>query len=381
MMHALWLVIFWCAAMLLGLAYVGYPILAFLLARLRPRPVKRSEIRPRVSLIIAAYNEERTIRGKLENSLALTYPRELLDLVVVADGSTDATAEIVREYSEAGIRLLFEPERRGKTAAISRAATTSDSDILLFSDANTVYQPDLVQSLVANFADPEVGGVSGRKVVLDDVSRAASEGESFYWSFESQLKVWESTAGSIVTADGEVFAMRRELFAAPPGSMVHDDMYLTLQIIQQGRRVVFEPSATSAEFASRTVQDEFHLKVRYASAGYQIISAFPAIFRPPRSLFAWQFLAHKLTRWLVPFFLIGVLVSSFMLPDALYRAAFWAQCAFYVLAAAGGLAGPRVKVLVLYIPWYFVAMNAAFLRGFVRYFAGGQTALWRKAAR
>jgi poly-beta-1,6-N-acetyl-D-glucosamine synthase len=373
--------VFWFAALLIAFAYVGYPSVMWLLARIRPQPVTRGQIEPAVSLIIAAYNEEKTIGDKLENSLALAYPRDKLEILVVADGSNDRTADIVRGYEDRGIRLLHEPGRGGKTAALGRGVEACRGSIVLFSDANTVYQPTTIATIVRCFADPTVGGVSGRKIVLADGQRAATDGERAYWSYESNLKVWESVVGSIATADGEIFAMRRELFEPPPPRIVHDDMYLTLRLIEKGYRVVFDPDATSAEHASLSLRDEFHLKVRYAAAGYQILGAFRPMFVPPRSWFAWRFLAHKLLRWLVPLFLLALFVSSALLPGAVYRLAWWLQVAFYGLALVSWSVRRSRGLSLFYFPLYFCAMNGAFLYGLLRALGGGQSTMWRKAER
>jgi poly-beta-1,6-N-acetyl-D-glucosamine synthase len=373
---------FWGAALLLVYGYIGFSILMYFLARIRPRPTATDPAyRPAVSLVIAACNEEKTIREKLENTLRLAYPRERLEVIVAADGSTDATADIVRGYAAQGIRLLHQPQRQGKSAALARAVAHCTGDVLLFSDANTDYAPDVVQNMVKHFADPAVGGVSGRKIVLDDGQREATQGETAYWSYESSLKTWESAVGSIVTADGEIFAMRRSLFMALPASIVHDDMFLTLQMIQDGYRVVYEPAATSAEFASRTLFDEFHLKVRYASAGYQILARFRSMFLPVPTWFGLQFLSHKLLRWSAPFLLMTVFFTSAALDARFYQLMFWAQAAFYTAALAGLATHRRAHVRLLYFPLYFSAMNTAALYGFVRYFIAGQSPLWRKAAR
>ncbi len=373
--------IFWAAALLIVFAYVGYPVLMWALARLVPKPVRAGAIQPAVTLIIAAYNEERTIASKIENSLALVYPADKLEILVVADGSDDRTAEIVAAYEARGVRLLHQPQRGGKTAALGRGVAACRGEIVLFSDANTVYQPDTITKIVRSFADPRVGGVSGRKVVLGSDERAATEGEQAYWSYESSLKTWESRVGSIATADGEIFAMRRALFEAPPRRIVHDDMFLTLRIVEQGYRVVFEPAATSGEHASMSLRDEFHLKVRYAAAGYQILGVFRSLFFPPRTWFSLAFLSHKLLRWLVPFFLIGVFVTSLLLPHPLYQVAWWLQVVFYALALAAWFVPGVRSVALFYFPLYFCTMNAAFLHGFVRALFGGQTTMWRKAAR
>jgi cellulose synthase/poly-beta-1,6-N-acetylglucosamine synthase-like glycosyltransferase len=301
----------------------------------------------------------------------------------VADGSTDRTAEIVSSYASAGVRLLHQPGRRGKSAAIDRAVAQCQGDVIVFSDANTMYSSNALVKLVQPFVDPVVGGVSGKKIVISDSLRAATEGEQAYWSYEASLKVWESETGSIATADGEIFAIRRSLYEGLPSHIVHDDMFLTLRLIQRGYRVLYEPEATSAEYASKSLFDEFHLKLRYASAGYQILGHFRSLFWPLPTSFGWRFLAHKLLRWSAPLFLVLMFVSSAVLTrsSALYEALFLMQVAFYALALLGFLLHRWTTTTLLYFPLYFVVMNAAALYGFVKYFAVGQSPLWRKAER
>jgi len=372
--------VFWISLALLVHTYLGYPLLAFALSRLRRRTVRRGDVTPEVSLIIAAYNEERVLGDKLENSLALAYPPGRLQILVAADGSDDRTVSIAEAYRERGVVVLHRPERRGKSAAISRAVEQARGEILLFADANTVYARDLVHKIVRNFADPEVGGVSGRKILIADHEREATAGETAYWGYEAALKNWETRLGSIVTADGEVFAIRRSLFEPIPPRVVHDDMYLTLRLIQQGYRVVYENEATSAERASRSIRDEFHLKVRYASAGFQIVRLFRGLLLRP-SLFAFQFASHKILRWLAPFFLLACLATSAAIPGWPYRPAFLAQVAFYAVAVAGALLHRHVRLPLIYLPFYFCMGNLAALYGSLRHLRAGQSQLWRKAER
>jgi cellulose synthase/poly-beta-1,6-N-acetylglucosamine synthase-like glycosyltransferase len=375
---------FWVLVFLIVYTYVGYPLLVRLLAQLIPHPVRRAPIRPRVSIIIAAYNEEKVIAGKIANTFALEYPKEQLEIIIVTDGSSDRTPEIAREFQSAGVEVLHQPERAGKIGALNRAVPRATGEIVLFSDANTIYSPKAVDMMVRNFGDETVGGVCGRKIILKDSARATTRGEGAYWSYEAALKTAESLVGSITTADGEIFAIRKELFEPFPPDIVHDDMFLTLRIIEKGYRVVYENDATSAEYASRTFWDEFHLKVRYASAGYQIVSRFRRLLAPPRTWMAFCFLSHKLLRWMAAFFLVAALVSSGLAPnEPFYRVAFLAQVGFYALAVAGwATARISSRIPFLYFPFYFSAMNAAALYGLLRHlFGGGQTTLWRKAAR
>lgn len=380
-MTAVATMLFWLSVGLLAWHFAGFPALVWLLSWLRPRPVRHAPITPKVSLIVAAYNEERVIRAKLENTLALDYPPGQLEIMVAADGSTDATVEIARGYADRGVVVLHEPGRKGKTAALNRAVQQASGEVLFFSDANTEYAPSTVRTLIRNFADPTVGGVSGRKIILEHAERAASKGEATFWGFETWLKQRESLIGSIATADGEIFAVRRSLIGGMPPQTVHDDMYLTLHIVQQGFRVVFEPDATSAEYASRSLYDEFHLKIRYASAGYQILGMFFRLLFPPRSWFAVEFLSHKVLRWLAFSFLIVAFAASAVLPGPFYRAVFWLQVAFYALAGLGFLLHGRVRAGPLYFPLYFVLGNGAGLYGFVRWLRAGQSTQWRRAER
>jgi poly-beta-1,6-N-acetyl-D-glucosamine synthase len=375
------MILFWGAAVLLAYHYVGFPIIMLSLARLRPSPVRAAPITPRVSMIIAAYDEEAVIRAKCENTLALDYPAGALEVIIVADGSSDCTVEIASAYAGRGIAVMHAPERRGKTAAINRAVAVATGDVLFFSDANTVYRPDTVRVMMRSFADPSVGAVSGRKVILAHGQRDASVGETAFWGYEVMLKKAESTVGSIATADGEILAVRRELFEGIPAGVVHDDMYLTLRTVEQGRRVVIEPDAVSAEYASKTLLDEFHLKLRYASAGYQMLGMFRHMLLPPRSWFALEFLSHKLLRWMAWALLILLFLASAVLSGPFYRTVFFFQVAFYAAAGIGWLALGRVKVGFLYFPLYFAMGNVAGMYGFVRWLTSGQSTQWRRAER
>jgi cellulose synthase/poly-beta-1,6-N-acetylglucosamine synthase-like glycosyltransferase len=373
--------LFWACAGIIVYAYLGYPLLAWVVSRLRPRPVHRQPIEPRVSLVIAAYNEERVIRAKIENTLGLDYPKDLLEVVIVADGSTDGTVDIARGYMADDIVVLHEPGRKGKTSALNRAAVVCTAEILLFSDANTEYRPDVIRHLVRSFADPAVGGVSGRKIILGDAERVATRGETSYWGYESFLKTCESRMGSIVTADGEIFALRASLFEPMPPEIVHDDMYLTLCLVRDGHRVVYDTDAVSGEHASKNLRDEFHLKVRYASAGFQLVARFPRLTLLPTSLFAVQFLSHKVLRWTAPLFLLGLLAASGLAPGSIYTLAWWGQVAFYGAAVVGAALPAARRPKLLYFPLYFAMGNLAALVGIARWLRGGQSTSWRRAER
>lgn len=375
--------LFWAAFVVVLYTYFGYPFLVWVFARIRPRPIKQEAIFPSVSIIIAAYNEEKVINSKMANTMALAYPEGQLEIIVVADGSTDQTVRIAQSYEKHGVTVLYRPLRQGKTAALNHAVSSAKGEIVFFSDANTMYDPMVIQKIMRNFYDSSVGGVSGRKVILKDSERQTSQGETAFWNYEGWLKSKESHLGSIVGADGEIFAIRKNLFSPMAPTIVHDDMFLSLKIVEAGFRVIYEGEATSAEYSSKTLHDEFFLKVRYASAGYQILSEFRRMFLPPKTIFAFQFISHKLFRWLIPFFLLAMLLASAAIPSVWYQSLFWGQIFFYLAAVLGWVLMEKLGCIgIFYVPLYFCMGNAAALYGFFRhFFSAGQTSLWRKAER
>jgi poly-beta-1,6-N-acetyl-D-glucosamine synthase len=382
MLEAMLSAVSWTSLFLVLYTYVGFFVAAYLVSVFRPKPVRKGDVTPSVSMVIAAYNEERVIRQKIENALRLDYPADKLEIVVAADGSTDRTAQIAREFADRGVKVLHQPGREGKTMALNRAVPHCRGEVLFFSDANTYYGQKTVRLMVRNFHDPSVGGVSGRKIIRKDAGRAATRGEETFWSYEAALKVVETRIGSIATADGEIFAVRRALFEPIPRDIVHDDMYLTLSVIRKGLRVVYEPEAVSEEAASISLKDEFHLKTRYASAGYQIVGAFRDMLIPPRNFFAWLFLSHKLLRWLAPFPLLLLLLCSLGAQSGALRVLLVLQLVFYAMALSAFLFSRfGLSVGPLYFPLYFCMGNSAALYGFFRFLRRGQSTLWRKAER
>jgi len=376
--------VFFVSAVLLVYHYALYPAVVITcagLARLQSVPSPASW--PRVSVIIAAYNEERVIAAKLRNTLALDYPRECLEIIVVSDGSNDETEAIVGSFSPQGVVSLHQAQRRGKTAALNRAVKRAGGDIVVFSDANNDFAPDAIRKMVRHFSDPRVGGVCGAKRIKPDPDRQSSVGDGLYWRYESAVKFAESRLGTITNADGEIFALRRDLYRTVPEHIINDDAQITLDLIGQGYRVRYEPEAHSYEFASIHIQDDFHVKVRMVAGGFQTLFENASALFPLRSWFAWAFFSHKTLRWLAPLFLIAVLIASAALSaEPLYRVALAAQLGFYGLALAGYWRVDRGPVpLAISIPFYFTTMNLAALWGLLRFLRRSQTVQWRKAQR
>ena len=273
-------VVFIAAIAMMAFIYVGYPALMFALSFVFRRPVRRADITPRVSVIIAAYNEERDIAAKLKNTLALDYPRDRMEIIVASDCSTDRTDEIVRRFRKRGVILHRQPDRFGKTVAQHRAVKVSSGEILVFSDATTMYEPDALRKIVRSFADPEVGCVAGQLIYVDAAASAVGKGCRSYWGYEKFLKRCESQVGSLIGVSGCLYAVRRICHARLANDMI-DDFVIATEIHLQGLRTVYEPEAIAMEDTNHRAKDEFRMRVRVIK---QTMSALAPLSRGAQSV-------------------------------------------------------------------------------------------------
>ena len=377
---------FWLCIFFVAYTYFGYPLLVTLCSSIYSKVNKQTTIEPKVSLIIAAYNEEAVIEKKIKNSLALSYPKEKLQIIIVSDGSEDSTEKIVKSFVSEKIVSLHQSQRQGKTAALNRGVDAAEGEIVVFSDANNMFDQKSLQMLIRNFADPSVGGVCGLKSIIQEDSRSSSQGDSLYWKYESYLKKKESEIGSITTGDGEIFAIRKLLFKPIALDIINDDTAITFAIVEQGYRVIYEAEAVSRELASITLQDDFKVKARMIAGGYQSVLRFGLQILTTEGFFACQFFSHKILRWLVPVFLLFALITNGYLATStsFYMILLVSQLLFYLLALVGfifHLSGREIRCL--YIPMYFCVINAGALWG-LKIFLSGQkdiNKIWKKAER
>jgi cellulose synthase/poly-beta-1,6-N-acetylglucosamine synthase-like glycosyltransferase len=373
--------LFWLALAMIVYAYAGFPIFLAAAALQRPRPVRRKFIQRTVNLIIAAYNEERTIAARIDNALSLDYPNQLLEVIVVSDGSEDATDQIVAAHRDPRVRLLRVP-RRGKIHALNEAVAIAAGEILVFSDANTMFAGDALRKLVRNFNDPDVGGVAGRKLYLTAAgSDSCSRGETAYWSYDTMLKLLESSSGSTVSADGAIYAIRRLLYRPLTDAAVTDDFAISTAIVEQDQRLIFDGEARAYEFVVPTAEQEFGRKVRLMTRGLRSVLLRRRLLNPfSYGLYSINLLSHKVLRRLVPLLLLTLLMSSLLLAtETFYLAALAGQVAFYAVAATGSLlrrtAIGRTKVFSL--PFYYCLSNLSVLVALGKLVAGHRVELWR----
>ncbi len=375
------LILFWVSVVLIIYAYFIFPVLVILRGFLWPQPFLSDEITPPVSIIIAAYNESKSIGNKLDNILTLDYPRDRFEVLIASDGSDDGTNEIVRVYEEKGVKLLPLP-RLGKAGALNAAVAASKGEILVFSDANSMYRVDAIRALVRPFADPTIGGVAGNqsyvkknRAIVDNV------GERSYWNFDRIMKKFQSRAGNTISATGAIYAIRRSLFQMVPEG-VTDDFVTSTSVIVQGYRLIFAPDAVAYEPVAVTSKAEFGRKVRVTSRGLRAVFFIRSeLLNPFRyGFYAIQLLSHKVLRRLIVF---PLLVLFFLNPflwntDVFYQLTMIGQSVFYGLGLLGllldGTHFRRLKIFA--IPFYFCLVNAATLVATINILRGQQIKQW-----
>ncbi|MBV8857716.1 MAG: glycosyltransferase family 2 protein [Acidobacteria bacterium] len=375
-------IIFWASAAALLYAYAGYPVLVWLVARLRPRPVRRAPFEPVVTILITAYNEERDLAAKLENTLALDYDPAKLEILVASDCSNDRTDEIARSFAARGVRLHRQPERLGKTAAQNAAVQLARGEVVLFSDATTLYRSDVLRALAPNFADASVGCVAGHLVYVDPARTGTGAGARSYWGYETFLRRQESLACSLIGAPGALYAVRRAAYV-PLYHEACSDFIIATKMVEQGLRAVYEPRAVCTEETNRRPGRELNMRVRVIAQTLTDLWRHRAMLNPLRAgFYAVELVSHKVMRYLVPLFLVCVLAASALLaPGSRFYAALLAgQLLFYAAALAGWLllkVGVRARLLAL--PAYFVLANVACVLAFYKFLRGERFARWETA--
>jgi biofilm PGA synthesis N-glycosyltransferase PgaC len=390
-------ILFWLFVFLIFYTYAGYPFLIWLFSRMVSHPKTASAMTPYVTLLVAAFNEEKVITQKIENCLQLIYPRDRLQILVMDDGSEDRTQEIVKSYADRGVELAYNPPRRGKMAAINRAIQQARGEIVLFSDASNSYAADVVSEIAAPFSDPRVGAVVGARAI-EAGEGGLGESEGLYWKYESFIQKNESRLGCCTGIIGEVLALRRDLFTPPPDGIINDDFFMAMRVAKQGYRVSYAPKARSFESISLHAQDGIERRKRIVAGRYQAILHADRLLPWNRPFVVWQIISHKFMRPLVPLFMIGALLINLLalifplqsnafplifLTPPFNWIIFSLQAAFYLLAVSGKMLEKRNTgwLRILYVPTFLFNSNLAALIGMARFFSGRQNTLWAKTSK
>lgn len=378
---------FWFLLGWIVYTYAGYPVLVWFASRLCRRPVKRGDYEPTISVIVSAFNEEKWIERKIENLLALDYPSEKIEILTGSDGARDQTDERICRFETSQVRFFRFVTNRGKPHVLNALAKEARGEILLFTDVRQELAPDAAKVLTRNFADPQVGCVSG-ELHFKDAQAAVGKGMDFYWRYEKFLRDCESDLGSMLGATGAIYALRRHLFSPLPLDILVDDMYLPLSVVKNGFRAVFDRSAHACDRASERGLEEFKRKVRTLAGNYQIFVHFPGLFHPLKSPVAWQLFSHKFLRLLVPFLLAALfLINFFLIPvSQVYKIFFLMQIFFYQSALMEAVrdrkhdlsAGPRKRRLG-YLAYTFCVLNCSAFVAFITFLNRKYHGVWEKA--
>jgi len=372
--------IFWFFIFLILYCYFGYPLVLFVLGIFLEKKPEKKEIFPSISLLIPAYNEEKVIQKKIENSLELDYPKDKLEIIVASE-SNDKTNEIVKNYEQKGVKLFVYPGREGKQYTIYRTIPHCKGEIIVLTDANGIFQKDALKKLVRNFADKRIGCVSGLLRYVNILKYSFGESEGIYWKYESFLKKLESNIFSLLGVNGSIYAIRRELYK-PISSYRGDDFDLPIRVILQGYGVILEPEAISEEEIYSTAIANFKRKV--VIAGWHFKGALLLLkesikrFKP---LLFFELMSHKILRWLIGYFLIFIFLSNlFLLEKSFYFFLFIFQIIFYLLAILGYLIEKKGKKLnkLINLVYYFCGVNLAATIGVIYGIFGKQKPVWEK---
>jgi len=386
---------FWIAIISLAApvyAYIGYPILLFILAAIvqtgrdacyifrRSNRRQRSFKRPFVSIILAAHNEENVIRRTIDNLLKLDYPPDRYEIIIGSDGSSDRTVAFAHEVASDRIRVLDFHERRGKLPVITDCARRARGDILVLSDANTLLQPDAVTLLLRHFDRAHVGVVCGELRLA--TPHGAQPHEGLYWRYEVILKMLESRLDSTLGANGALYAIRKSLFPALPPHLITDDFIIPMKARSKGFRVVYDPEAVAIEEAPSGVADEFRRRTRIGAGNWQSLRHCANLLLPWKGFVSFAFWSHKILRWVTPFLPTAFVANCILLPARFWLVTFILQLLFYAAAAGGGLLRLlRLPSGPFHAPFYFLIINLAIAIGLVRGVFGLQGAAWQRTAR
>lgn len=373
--------LFWGAAGAIGYTYAGYAGWLWLRSHWRRRPVRRAPLTPTLSFVMVVRNEADVLEPKLQNLMELNYPEDLREVIVVSDGSTDATNQILSAWSKnsgpknSNIRTILRHDSRGKAAGLNDAIEVAKGEVIVFTDARQQIESDAIRFLAENFADPEVGCASGELMLGDPGSGESVKGMGLYWRIEKSIREMESDSGSVVGATGALYAVRRSLISTIPPETILDDVYIPMNVARQNFRVIFDSRAIAWDVPSLGVGREFTRKIRTLSGNYQLVQLAPWLLTRSNPL-RFEFISHKLLRLAAPFALAVTLVSPVFLAGPIYRIALILQLGFYtlgLLAIAQIKRGPLARIADA--SFTFIVLNTAALIAFTN-FITGKKAVW-----
>lgn len=384
--------LFWLLLAFLWYAYIGYGVIAGCISFLKtifkkPVHIELENDLPLVTLVIPAFNEADILALKIKNSLALDYPRKLLNILVILDGSTDESIEIIKQFNQ--VTVLYQPIRKGKMDAINRAMLVVKTPIVVFSDANTLLNTIAIREMVRHYANPKIGGVAGEKKVMTDLANnIIGEGEGLYWQYESAMKQLDSDLYTVVAAAGELFSLRTHLFKPLPVDTILDDLMLAINTCKQGFTIAYEKNAYAIEAPSINLKEERKRKIRIAAGAAQAVGRLGILPSATNWALNFQYFSRRIIRWLISpialpiIFITNIFLVYYFSAGWYYTIILYLQFSFYSMAILGWcMYKLNKKSIILFVPFYFVFMNTCMLIGFVKQIFYKQHIAWEKAKR
>jgi len=387
--------LFWASVAVIIYSYFLYPLILFIFSgikqaisdtkylwRRRQRRTINIKDYPAVTVIIAAYNEESCIKARVENLLALDYPQDKITFLIGSDGSRDQTAEILSQFNADNLHVHIFTENRGKMSVLNDLVGKTQDELIIFSDANTHFQADTIQQLTRHFNNDKIGAVCGELHLVD--GDTGDNKDNVYWRYEQVLKFHESRLNALQGANGAIYAIRKSLFIPLPANTIVDDFQIAMNVAKQGFRLVYDPEAMAIEEIAPNLAEEEGRRVRIGLGNYQAFFKMPWALNP---LFGWRFVAyvsHKVCRWFVPHFMLIALIANMSLLDSgFYQLTLAGQFIFYFIAFYGikqQSKGKKTTTLIALLA-FFVAMNLALMRGFIKYFSSNVQGTWQRTTR
>jgi poly-beta-1,6-N-acetyl-D-glucosamine synthase len=374
---------FWLSFILILYTYAIYPVILYLVRNKSGTIIDDSKELPKVSMVISAYNEQKVIKDKIQNLFEMDYPLELLEIIIASDASDDETDEISKQYAGARIRYIRYEQRSGKINVLNKTIPLAGNDLIVLCDANSMFEKGALKKLVRGFSDPSVGCICGKLVLTTPDKACGGEIEGVYWRYENFLKNVEGRYGSLLGANGGIYSFRKQLYVPLPSNTVVEDFVFPMVILENGHKVAYEPEAVAYEETSRSLAEEHKRKIRIGAGAYQALFMLLPMLNITKGFPSFAYWSHKVLRWLVPFFMIIILVSNLILAKRdLYAVFIFGQVFIYLFAFLGYMMKKNVgKFKVIHVIYYFVSMNLCLLIGFFKYILNTQTVAWQRSER
>lgn len=381
------ILLYFCVFLILN-SFVFYPVIIYLLSLFKSSGVRTPKYYPKISILIAAYNEEKVIAERIKNIAEMDYDFDKVELFIGSDCSTDNTNSILQEYSNLypWLKIFLSKNRMGKAGILNELIKSVNGEILLFSDANTHFKKDVLKNIIHDFQDRNVGGVCGRLILtdIDDVRKGSVE-ETNYWAYETFIKKAEGKLGIQISANGGIFAIRKELFREIPlKNAVTDDLFISLSVVAQGYKFTYSENSIAYENIGKDVRQEFNRKVRFSATNFETLVFHKSLLNGKNFLLSYAFFSHKVTRWILPFllisiFLLSLIVSQFSL---FVQLLFLFQIVFYIAGIAGYLlALEKIRIPFFSLPYFFIVANIAILQGFKKFIQKKHSVIWESTER